>query len=82
MSFDSHCLCRLFFGSEWSCLCLFVLFFLFFFFQLALDLVRDWLVENARDAMLSGGGNVPELSISGIASYHPFDGLMDLKVVC
>ncbi|GMN32475.1 hypothetical protein TIFTF001_003692 [Ficus carica] len=48
--------------------------------KLSLDLVRDWLVENARDAMLSGGGNVLELSISGIASYHPFDGLMDLKV--
>ena len=63
------------------CVCLFFLFFSFFL-QLSLDLVRDWLVENARDAMLSGGGNVPVLSISGIASYHPFDGLMDLKVVC
>ncbi|XP_024029071.1 probable aminotransferase ACS10 [Morus notabilis] len=52
--------------------------------KLSLDLVRDWLVENARDAMLGGGGggggNVQKLSISGIASYQPFDGLRDLKV--
>ncbi|KAF3448437.1 hypothetical protein FNV43_RR09150 [Rhamnella rubrinervis] len=48
--------------------------------KLSLDLVRDWLVENARDAILGGGGSCSELSISGIASYQPFDGLMELKM--
>lgn len=47
-----------------------------------MDLVQDWLVENAREAILGGGGSGSELSISGIASYQPFDGLMDLKMVC
>lgn len=46
--------------------------------KLSLDLVRDWLVENAEDAILGGG----ELGISGIACYQPFDGFMELKVVC
>lgn len=48
--------------------------------NLTLDLVRDWMVENARDAILGvarGGG---ELSIGGIGCYQPFDGLMELKV--
>ncbi|OVA07738.1 Aminotransferase [Macleaya cordata] len=44
---------------------------------LSLDLVRDWLVENVKDSMLGGSG---ELSISGIATYQPFDGLTELKV--
>ncbi|PON57446.1 L-threonine-O-3-phosphate decarboxylase [Parasponia andersonii] len=49
--------------------------------KLSLDLVRDWLVQNAREAILGGGGtSASELSISGIASYQPFDGLMELKV--
>ncbi|XP_062074150.1 probable aminotransferase ACS10 [Humulus lupulus] len=49
--------------------------------KLSLDLVRDWLVENAREAILGhGGGSVSEMSISRIASYQPFDGLIDLKV--
>ncbi|CAL2259706.1 unnamed protein product [Prunus armeniaca] len=44
--------------------------------KLSLDLVRDWLVENAEDAILGGG----EPGISGIACYQPFDGFMELKV--
>lgn len=48
--------------------------------KLSLDLVRDWMVENARDAILGGGRSGGELSIGGIASYQPFDGLMELKV--
>ncbi|KAK1286870.1 putative aminotransferase ACS12 [Acorus calamus] len=46
--------------------------------QLCLDLVRDWLKENLSDSLLGsdGGG----LSISGIATYQPFDGLMDFKI--
>ncbi|MBA0763849.1 hypothetical protein Gotri_013249 [Gossypium trilobum] len=46
--------------------------------KLSLDLVKDWLAENAREAIL---GNGKELSISGIAPYQPFDGLMEFKVV-
>lgn len=37
------------------------------------------------EAMLGGGGgggSGSELSISGIASYQPFDGLLELKMVC
>lgn len=45
---------------------------------MSLDLVKDWLAENAREAIL---GNGKELSISGIAPYQPFDGLMEFKVV-
>ncbi|TYG58441.1 hypothetical protein ES288_D08G223200v1 [Gossypium darwinii] len=45
--------------------------------KLSLDLVKDWLAENAREAIL---GNGKELSISGIAPYQPFDGLMEFKV--
>ncbi|KAG4135075.1 hypothetical protein ERO13_D08G193900v2 [Gossypium hirsutum] len=45
--------------------------------KLSLDLVKDWLAENAREALL---GNGKELSISGIAPYQPFDGLMEFKV--
>ncbi|KAK6935276.1 Aminotransferase, class I/classII [Dillenia turbinata] len=43
--------------------------------NLTLDLVRDWLSENARDSIVGG-----DLSISGFATYQPFDGLMELKV--
>lgn len=43
--------------------------------KVGLDLVRNWLVENGREAMLGD-----ELSISGITNYQPFDGLMELKV--
>ncbi|EEF51032.1 acc synthase, putative [Ricinus communis] len=47
--------------------------------KLNLDLVEEWLVENARGAIL-GGGAGEELSITGIANYQPCDGLMKLKV--
>ncbi|KAK8584348.1 hypothetical protein V6N12_068592 [Hibiscus sabdariffa] len=45
--------------------------------KLSLDLVKDWLAENASEAILGSG---KELSISGIATYQPFDGLMEFKV--
>ncbi|KAL5541025.1 hypothetical protein UlMin_042598 [Ulmus minor] len=48
--------------------------------KLSLDLVQDWLVENAKEAILGRGGSHWELSISGIASYQPFDGLTELKL--
>ncbi|KDP25569.1 hypothetical protein JCGZ_20725 [Jatropha curcas] len=46
--------------------------------KLSLDLVKGWLVDNARGATLGDEGE--ELNISGIASYQPVDGLMELKV--
>lgn len=46
--------------------------------KLSLDLVKDWLAENAREAILGGGRR--ELNVNAIATYRPFDGLMDLKV--
>uniref|UniRef100_A0A2P2Q5N3 Acc synthase n=1 Tax=Rhizophora mucronata TaxID=61149 RepID=A0A2P2Q5N3_RHIMU len=48
--------------------------------KLKLDLVKEWLVENGREAILVGGGD--GLSISGFASYKPGgDRIMELKVV-
>ncbi|KAJ8767601.1 hypothetical protein K2173_018159 [Erythroxylum novogranatense] len=46
--------------------------------KLTLDLVNEWLVENGREAMLCYGGK--GMSARGIATYHPLDGLMELKV--
>ncbi|KAK8613957.1 hypothetical protein V6N13_122338 [Hibiscus sabdariffa] len=46
--------------------------------KLSLELVKDWLPENASEAILGSG---KELSISGIAAYQPFDGWMEFKVV-
>lgn len=47
-----------------------------------MDLVKEWLVENAKEAILGGGGGEgEELSISGIATYQPSHGLTQLKVV-
>ncbi|KAM0950257.1 putative 1-aminocyclopropane-1-carboxylate synthase [Dioscorea sansibarensis] len=46
--------------------------------QLTLDLVRDWLETNLKEPLL---GNLhDELNISGLATYQPFDGLMELKI--
>ncbi|XP_052170470.1 1-aminocyclopropane-1-carboxylate synthase 6-like [Diospyros lotus] len=43
--------------------------------RLSLDLVRDWLAENAMNSIVAG-----DLSIERIATYQPFHGLMELKV--
>lgn len=48
--------------------------------KLTLDLVKEWLVENAKEAILGGGGEGEELSIGGIATYQPSHGLTQLKV--
>ncbi|XP_028762760.1 probable aminotransferase ACS12 [Neltuma alba] len=48
--------------------------------KLSLDLVQDWLVENASGAILGGQEDCRELSISGITAYQPHDGLTELKV--
>ncbi|GFZ06932.1 ACC synthase 10 [Actinidia rufa] len=52
------------------------------FFQLGLaenllcvDLVQDWLAANAKNSIVGR-----DLSISGIATYHPSEGLMELKL--
>ncbi|XP_022719678.1 probable aminotransferase ACS10 isoform X2 [Durio zibethinus] len=45
--------------------------------NLSLDLVKGWLAENGKEALL---GNGEDPSISRIATYQPFDGLMELKV--
>ncbi|KAK9203608.1 hypothetical protein WN943_013864 [Citrus x changshan-huyou] len=43
--------------------------------KLSLDLVKNWLAENAEEAIVGGAGS------NGIAFYQPFDGLMELKVL-
>ncbi|XP_059290246.1 probable aminotransferase ACS10 isoform X1 [Lycium ferocissimum] len=43
--------------------------------KLSLDLVQEWLAENVSRWMMA-----EDLSISGIATYQPFDGLLELKV--
>lgn len=42
-------------------------------------MIEKWLSENLNDSVI--GSNGGELSITGIAGYQPFDGLMELKVV-
>lgn len=44
--------------------------------KLSLDLVQEWLAENVSRWMMM----TQDSSISGIATYHPFDGLLELKV--
>ncbi|KAK9103529.1 hypothetical protein Sjap_020783 [Stephania japonica] len=51
--------------------------------KLSLDLIEEWVVENGRDSIVGGGGGGGgggELSIKGIATYQPFDGMLSLKV--
>ncbi|KNA17711.1 hypothetical protein SOVF_077280 [Spinacia oleracea] len=43
---------------------------------LSLDLIEKWVTENWDGSMINGG----ELGINGIATYQPFDGLMELKM--
>ncbi|KAL2547445.1 putative aminotransferase ACS10 [Forsythia ovata] len=44
--------------------------------RLSLDMVQEWLAEHTRESIIC-----QDLSISGIAAYQSFDGLMELKVV-
>ncbi|KAG6536440.1 hypothetical protein ZIOFF_001496 [Zingiber officinale] len=46
--------------------------------RLSLDLIRDWLVSNWKDSLLS---EEQELSVRGLATYQPHDGLMELKMI-
>ncbi|XP_077235581.1 putative aminotransferase ACS12 [Tasmannia lanceolata] len=43
--------------------------------KLSLDQVRGWIVKHVEVSLLDAN-----LSISGIATYQPFDGLMNLKI--
>ncbi|RWW73446.1 hypothetical protein BHE74_00018695 [Ensete ventricosum] len=47
--------------------------------RLSLDLIGDWLARNVKDTLLDErqGG----LSITGLATYQPFDGLVELKML-
>lgn len=47
--------------------------------QLCLDLIEKWMANNLRDSVVGTDGG--DLNIHGIATYQPFDGLMELKVV-
>ncbi|KAD1131211.1 hypothetical protein E3N88_43248 [Mikania micrantha] len=42
--------------------------------RLTLDLIENWITEKLNDSILG-------LSVSGIATYQPFDGMTELKVV-
>ncbi|XP_022858638.1 probable aminotransferase ACS10 isoform X1 [Olea europaea var. sylvestris] len=44
--------------------------------RLSLDVVQEWLADNTRESIIC-----QDLSISGIAAYQSFDGLLELKVV-
>ncbi|XP_019189179.1 PREDICTED: probable aminotransferase ACS12 [Ipomoea nil] len=43
--------------------------------RLSLDLVQEWLAENVKESIMG-----PDMNITGIATYQPFDGLRELKV--
>ncbi|KAK9668248.1 hypothetical protein RND81_13G044700 [Saponaria officinalis] len=43
--------------------------------HMCIDLVREWMVENAKEAIMR-----QEFHVSGIANYQPFDGMIDLKI--
>ncbi|CAA6656261.1 unnamed protein product [Spirodela intermedia] len=45
--------------------------------KLSLDLVGEWLACHLRDSLLDD--NHAPFDINGLATYQPFDGLMDLK---
>ncbi|KAI5004974.1 hypothetical protein ZWY2020_032217 [Hordeum vulgare] len=49
--------------------------------HLSLDLVREWMEEHAGPAMTPGGGDKErDLTISGLATYQPYDGILALKM--
>lgn len=46
--------------------------------RLSLDLIETWILENLERSMIGGAdGN---LNISGIATYQPLDGIMEMKI--
>lgn len=53
--------------------------------HVCVDLIRDWMMENGRNSIMMGRnvycGGAKEMSICGTATYQPFDGIMELKMV-
>ena len=47
--------------------------------KLCFDLLEKWISENYTGSV--GGGNSVELNIMGMATYQPFDGLWEMKMV-
>lgn len=47
--------------------------------QLCLDLIDEWMSENLNNSVIGGDGG--DLGVADLATYQPFDGLMELKVV-
>lgn len=47
--------------------------------KLCFDLLEKWISDNYTGSV--NGGNSVELNITGIATYQPFDGLWELKMV-
>ncbi|XP_037492284.1 probable aminotransferase ACS12 isoform X2 [Jatropha curcas] len=47
--------------------------------RLCLDLIEKWLAENVTNSIV--GRDDGDLNINGIATYQPFDGLMELKAM-
>ena len=52
---------------------------------MCVEMLKDWMVKKGRDSIFLGrnheNGGAQELSISGTATYQPFDGIMELKMV-
>ncbi|KAK8521343.1 hypothetical protein V6N13_077452 [Hibiscus sabdariffa] len=47
--------------------------------RLCFDLIEKWILENLKDSMM--GSDDADLNINGIATYQPFDGTLELKLV-
>ncbi|XP_057524728.1 probable aminotransferase ACS10 [Amaranthus tricolor] len=52
--------------------------------HVCVEMLKDWMVKKGRDSIFLGrnheNGGAQELSISGTATYQPFDGIMELKM--
>ncbi|KAJ9679132.1 hypothetical protein PVL29_021151 [Vitis rotundifolia] len=46
--------------------------------RLSLDLIETWILENLERSMIGGADG--HLNISGIATYQPLDGMMEMKI--
>ncbi|KAF2311789.1 hypothetical protein GH714_026726 [Hevea brasiliensis] len=47
--------------------------------RLCFVLIEKWMAKNLRDSIMGTDGG--DLNILGIATYQPFDGLMELKAI-